>query len=70
MRVTSRLSPSCQFFFLYEVTQIAGVNKHSDQRKLALFKKLTAGSNKKKKNSAAPGIEPRFLRILVARSNH
>ena len=34
------------------------------------IEELTAGSDEKKKNSAAPpGIEPRVLRILVARSH-
>ena len=34
------------------------------------IEELTAGSGEKKHNAALPGIEPRILRILVARSNH
>ena len=34
------------------------------------IEELTAGSEEKKHSAAPPGIEPRILRILVARSNH
>ena len=34
------------------------------------IEELTAGSDEKKHSAAPPGIEPRILRILVARSNH
>ena len=33
------------------------------------IEELTAGSDEKKHSAAPPGIEPRILRILVARSN-
>ena len=35
-----------------------------------MIEELTAGSDEKKHSAAPPGIEPRILRILVARSNH
>ena len=34
------------------------------------IEELTAGSDEKKHSAAPPGIEPKVLRILVARSNH
>ena len=48
LRVNSRLSPSCPFFFYYEVTRIARVYKHAETNENSLdlnpFDRKTLGS--------------------------